>query len=152
MTNLQNNLVETVQPVVKRGRGRPKGAKNKIKTTSSETLVSLNPPGEPRRRGRPRGAKNKTTLVKEESEARVSSIVAAPIESLPVVGDSIEVETHPVLLAAKWLEKKMPVIEVQYYRTRATRMGVSLTTSIALGVLSLFNVQDQEIRKQIKSN
>jgi hypothetical protein len=61
-----------------------------------------------------------------------------------------KLETHPVMEAAKWLEKRMPVIEVQYYRTRASKQGITLTSAVSLGILSLFNVQDPEVRKQIK--
>lgn len=185
MTNLQTNTQEVVQDVIKRGRGRPKGAKNKPKTTSSDASedgttaspLSINAPerlkrrgrpkgsknkvklldgetpppikldGEVKRRGRPKGSKNKATLAQETHT--VPSVTPVSVEaSVPVTED--KQETHPVMEAAKWLEKRMPVIEVQYYRTRASKQGITLTSAVSLGILSLFNVQDPEVRKQIK--
>lgn len=187
MTNLQNNTQEATQDVIKRGRGRPKGAKNKPKTTISDAPegVTTDSPlstntsepvkrrgrpkgaknkikslegesslpskvdGEVKRRGRPKGAKNKASPPQEEQAA--PRVIASPVVVEAYIANvEDKLETHPVMEAAKWLEKRMPVIEVQYYRTRASKQGITLTSAVSLGILSLFNVQDPEIRKQIK--
>jgi hypothetical protein len=187
MTNLQNNTQEITQDVIKRGRGRPKGAKNKPKTTlgdASEGATTDSPlssyasgtvkrrgrpkgsknklkslegessspdkvAGEVRRRGRPKGAKNKATLTLEEHTVPRVSETPVTVQA-SIVAPEDRSETHPVMEAAKWLEKRMPVIEVQYYRTRASKQGITLTSAVSLGILGLFNVQDPEVRKQIK--
>lgn len=170
MTNLQNNTQETEQ-LVKRGRGRPKGSKNKIKIAPGIGSIDSDATGAfssnlvqapIKRRGRPKGSKNK--IKKEQETPTVALTLPVTIQeaqssdsgvstvfvqvALPSTEEKLEL--HPILEAAKWLEKKMPVIEVQYYRQRASKQSITLTTAIALGILGLFNVQDQEIRKQIK--
>lgn len=187
MTNLQINTQEVTQDVIKRGRGRPKGAKNKPKTTlsdapegvttdsplstnTSETVKRRGRPkgaknkikslegesslpakvdGEVRRRGRPKGAKNKVSQTQEE-QAAPRAIASPVVVEAYIANVEDKLEMHPVMEAAKWLEKRMPVIEVQYYRTRASKQGITLTSAVSLGILSLFNVQDPEVRKQIK--
>lgn len=187
MTNLQIKTQEVTQDVIKRGRGRPKGAKNKPKTTPSdapegvttdsplstnisETVKRRGRPkgsknkikplegefslpakvdGEVKRRGRPKGAKNKVSQTQEEQAA--PKAIASPVMVEAYIANvEDKLETHPVMEAAKWLEKRMPVIEVQYYRTRASKQGITLTSAVSLGILGLFNVQDPEVRKQIK--
>jgi hypothetical protein len=159
MTNLENNP-EIIQQVVKRGRGRPKGAKNKPKVPKPEHSENPSEQSEgfslPRRRGRPKGSKNKpketsvvlnTPSLPAEVEAKIIYETQA---SRPETFVECTLESHPVVTAAKWLERKMPIVEIQYYKTRAGKQGVSVTNAIAMAILGLFNVQDQEIRKQVK--
>jgi hypothetical protein len=130
-------------PPVRR-RGRPKGAKNKPKI--SNTADAVNPAVAPvvqlvRRRGRPKGAKNKPKVAQ----------TAIPVEpQLPV--QEVQLEEHPLLKAVKWLEKYMHPCELQYYRNRANKAGVSLPVAMASDILGFFNVQNPEICKQIKKN
>jgi len=150
----------------KKGRGRPKGAKNKPK----DLVVVKSTTEEPKRRGRPKGAKNKPKLAsllelvkfKPNSEeppqkkkrgrpSRPASILAAPINEKPQPpADSLD--NHPLSLAAKWLEKNMHPNEMQYYRTRANKNGVSLRYLMVSDMLGFFNVQNSDICKQIKKN
>lgn len=151
MTSPQTNTDEvvTIQDTVKRGRGRPKGAKNKPKLPV-ESLDSQEPKVA-KKRGRPKGAKNKP----KEQQALPVSLDIKPAETtvtvdIPAVSTEVNSDSHPITEAAKWLEKKMPIVEVQYYKTRAVKQGMSLTNAVSLGILGLFNVQDPEIRKQVK--
>jgi len=166
MTNLENNPDTITQPV-KRGRGRPKGAKNKPKAPILEANENPSVHTEgfsvPKRRGRPKGSKNKpkegvntasTPTPPDQSIVAVSmpvQIEASQAQALQFTeAGEISVDNHPVMQAAKWLERKMPIVEIQYYKTRASKQSISVTTSIAMAILSLFNVQDQEIRKHAK--
>lgn len=161
------------QAPIKRGRGRPPGSKNKPKqqngTTENGAVFAL--PAEPKKRGRPPGSKNKPKLVGASiivpqgpegnmgpCAGPVSVQVQIPMKQEsphPTVRtqseDQDSVDTHPIIEAAKWLEKKMPIIEQQYYKTRAAKTNTPFTQTVALAILGLFNVQDTEIRKQIKS-
>jgi hypothetical protein len=140
----------TEPPKAKGRRGRPKGAKNKPKIPQAEPVVKG-------KRGRPKGAKNKprepapSTLEPAVSRKIVvnkkDNIVTAAIQSLEAVQDN-----HPLLVAVKWLEKNMHPTEVQYYRGRANKTGVSLHVAMASDLLGFFNVQNPEICKQIKKN
>lgn len=156
--------VEGVQPteVKKSGRGRPKGAKNKPKTITSV----LEPPtihselnNVKLRRGRPKGAKNKpkngVVPVMVMAKPRNSPMEETPSE--PVCGKAVLIKDkeaaalHPLLEAAKWIEKHMHPGQMSYYRRRVTSMGVSLHTVIALDIMGLFSISDPDIRKQIKT-
>lgn len=151
---------------VKRGRGRPKGAKNKPKELKA-TDVSV----APRKRGRPKGAKNKPKEAIPESLVKFKESDKAPNEKKkrgrprkvvttatvvvlqqPTVVAANTMDEHPLVLAAKWLEKNMHPTEMQYYRTRANRNSSPLTTTIVGDILGFFNVQNAEICKQIKKN
>jgi hypothetical protein len=129
---------------VPRRRGRPKGSKNKPKTgaviASASSLV---------------GATASEFIAPQlvNNEVVVSLPVKAVEINLPVQSheaSELSLDGHPVIQAAKWLERKMPVVEIQYYKTRAAKQGVGVTNSIAMAILGLFNVQDQEIRKHAK--
>ena len=150
---------------IKRGRGRPKGAKNKPKELRLAAVSS-----EPKKRGRPKGAKNKPKdpaemLVKlkprEEDPApgeakrrgrprKVVPVAASTQEPVAVEANSLD--NHPLILAARWIEKNMHPTEMQYYRTRANRNGTSLVHTMVGDLLGFFNVQNAEICKQIKKN
>ena len=57
-----------MSPVVKRGRGRPKGSKNK-KTLEREALMAAQGVTQIKRKpGRPKGSKNINTLEKEAAQ------------------------------------------------------------------------------------
>jgi hypothetical protein len=156
---VEKELVEVKKP----GRGRPKGAKNKPKLTAMvlRPAAPLMMVEDKPRRGRPKGAKNKPKTIQ-------SMEVVAPIKkrgrprkehALPQVQVKIEqpkaadtLEAHPVLLAAKWLEKHMHPTEVDYYRRRASKNGTPLHCAMVSDILGFFNVQNAEICKQIKKN
>lgn len=151
MTNPQTSTEEVVvtQDTVKRGRGRPKGAKNKPKLIVDG--IAVQEIKEIKKRGRPKGVKNKL------KDPLALSVLpdTRPVETfvtveIPAVTSGDSFDAHPITEAAKWLEKKMPIVEIQYYKNRAAKQGISLTNAIALGILGLFNVQDPEIRKQVK--
>jgi hypothetical protein len=158
---------------VKRSRGRPKGAKNKVRSllTPADTLPK-------RGRGRPKGAKNKVKLPEVEGDLVVVKYKIKEEEPSPVTGkkrgrprklpaqdapvsepkvialaESLDsLENHPLLQVVKWLEKTMHQTELDYYRRRASRNSVSLHCSMASDILGFFNVQNSEICKQIKKN
>jgi hypothetical protein len=131
-----NTVVE-----VKRGRGRPKGAKNKPKVSPEGELVKLKPreeeviPKEVKRRGRPR-----------------KIVPMAATVQKPVATEATSLDHHPLVLAARWIEKNMHPTEMQYYRTRANRNGTSLVHTMVGDLLGFFNVQNADICKQIKKN
>lgn len=146
----------------KRSRGRPKGAKNKLKQPASEHVEVV-----VKKRGRPPGAKNKpkqplAVEVKhkpQDSEPVVPSKRGRPKkpEVLPVVQEQPEKQTevldnHPLFQAVKWIEKHMHHTEMQYYRSRASKAGTSLQCVMVGDILGFFNVQNADICKQIKKN
>jgi hypothetical protein len=148
--------------VIKRGRGRPPGAKNKPKSSCVLAVVCSDTDSLPKRRGRPKGSKNKNTPLREETEAAAKPLKKrgrprkepAPtdqtVQQSP--SQSIESEIHPLLQAAKWIERKMEhPAQVNYYRRRMASMGASMQAVIAIDILGLFNISDSELRKQIKS-
>jgi hypothetical protein len=155
MTNPENNPDAAVQPV-KRGRGRPKGAKNKPKPlVPVNSDPSVQPEGSfslPKRRGRPKGSKNKPKIIAPVI-GQVDEVVAKHPITIPASSIELELSTeeHPLLTAAKWLERKMPVVELLYYKNRATKQNSTLTHTIASAIVGLFNVQDPELRKQLKA-
>lgn len=138
-------------------RGRPKGSKNKPKSSHLIDVLSPAVTHKAKKRGRPKGVKNKP-----KSSPAVENIISSTVQknrtrtSAPSKKQSsdksTEIEDHPLLKALKWLEKYMHPAEMQYYRSRATKLGVSLHVAMASDVLGLFNVQDPEICKQIKKN
>ena len=146
--------------LVKRGRGRPKGSKNKPKTEG--IVLSFNPGGLKRGRGRPKGSKNKPKDIvvedrkykpREDSEElhpaetkvrRRKSLVESNTTAQPV-----EVE-HVLYQAAKWLERNMSPIEVEHYRRRANRSTTTLHQAMVSDILGIFNIRDPEICKQFK--
>lgn len=146
-------------------RGRPKGAKNKPKSPPNQEvkIVSAHLP----RRGRPKGSKNKpkqspssevvTVKMKRASKHETESVSAAPKKrgrppKAQQTEQPSELEEHPLLVAVKWLEKYMHHSELQYYRNRANKIGVSLHVAMSSDILGFFNVQNPEICKQIKKN
>ena len=152
---------------LKRGRGRPKGAKNKPKSLFVVTVA----PTTAKRRGRPKGAKNKPKLVgdvelvkfkpnhEEPTQPKKRGRPCKPISSAVDAEDKEQkpnsldaLEDHPLNLAAKWLEKNMHPNEMQYYRTRANKNSVSLRYLMVSDMLGFFNVQNADICKQIKKN
>lgn len=156
----------TIVPPVK-ARGRPKGAKNKVKLEIKPSEPKATPkataPLSPlvKRRGRPKGAKNKIiapqVLVKTapaaDKPARRRNIKlkeSVKRKIAPVEGDPLD--SHPLMHAAKWLEKNMHQAEVYYYKSRASKLGVSVQQAVAGDLLGFFNVQEPGILKQIKKN
>lgn len=149
---------------VKRGRGRPKGAKNKPK----ELRVLPTHTEAPRKRGRPKGAKNKpklqilgdlvkfkkdnsaTAVKKRGRPPKIAQSTESPQE--PSMVPQTSLENHPLVVAAKWLEKNMHPNEMQYYRTRTSRNNSSLTNTVVGDILGFFNVQNADICKQVKKN
>jgi len=133
-------------PRIKGRRGRPKGAKNKPK-------IPGEPPKIKGKRGRPKGAKNKPkagivpTTTAPQTEAKKDKPISVAAQALEITQDN-----HPLLIAVRWLEKNMHPTEVQYYRGRASKTGVSLHVAMASDLLGFFNVQNPEICKQIKKN
>ena len=160
-------------------RGRPKGSKNKPKI--SQTIEIVKPVTiQQVKRGRPKGAKNKPKvspvtesvkpIVVEKKRSRKPEVekpsippkkrgrpFKIPQSTVPIVkaqkpAQDVQLEDHPLLKAVKWLEKYMHPSEMQYYRNRANKLGVSLSVAMASDILGLFNVQNPEICKQIKKN
>ena len=141
----------------KRGRGRPPGSKNKPKSLTIAT-TDLGPK---RGRGRPKGAKNKPKAgVVVEYKCKEQDVPAQAEQPKKRRGRPPKVETekkaspvsqecasqdHPLLEAVRWIEKSMHQTELHYYRSRASRAGVSLHVAMASDILGFFNVQDPEI-------
>lgn len=125
------------QPAKKRG--RPPGSKNK--PSLPEALPSPSP-AVAKKRGRPPGNKKKDTSVKPHKPevAKVKPLTASAVEE------------HPLLVAAKWLEKKMHPSEMQHYRSRSMKNGLAVQHNIISDILGFFIVQDEEINKQYKKN
>lgn len=159
--------IEQVE-VKRSGRGRPKGSKNKPKTDTpvsgepAAPVAPVNAEGKPRR-GRPKGAKNKPKA--EVSQVSKVLVLAKPrgrprkeispevVENKgELIKDKEAPTLHPLMEAAKWIEKHMHPGQMGYYRRRVTSMGVSLHTVIALDIMGLFSISDPDIRKQIKTN
>jgi len=130
----------TNSPVKKRG--RPKGSKNKPKQPAAPAECAV-----VKKRGRPKGAKNKPRVERICVEAKRKPIKAE--EPKPAKRpDGYEL----LQMLAQWLEKKMHPNEMQYYRSRATKLGYSVQQAVMSDILGFFNVQDLEINKQIKKN
>jgi hypothetical protein len=148
-----------------RKRGRPKGSKNKPKDPAAiDQAAGGATPTEAvkRKRGRPKGSKNKTKLLPEAGTIVAykkrgrppktpQTVVSTDQETKPIQQEQ-QLENHPLMLAARWIEKHMHHAELQYYRTRSNRMSVSLHAAIVSDMLGFFNVQDSDICKQIKKN
>ena len=136
-TKLTNSLT-----IGTKKRGRPKGAKNKPKHPPAPTERVV-----VKKRGRPKGAKNKPRVDRfcAETKPTPEKLVKAKPAKPP--------EAYELLHAlAHWLEKKMHPSEMQYYRSRATKLGCSVQQAVISDILGFFNVQDLEINKQIKKN
>ena len=136
-TKLTNSLA-----IDTKKRGRPKGSKNKPKqpTAPAECVAA-------KKRGRPKGAKNKPRIDRlcVETKPAPAKLVKAKPAKQP--------EAYDLLYAlAHWLEKKMHPTEMQYYRSRAAKLGCSIQQAVISDILGFFNVQDLEINKQIKKN
>jgi hypothetical protein len=145
--------VDKVEIKEKRPRGRPPGAKNKpklapapevivkgkylrdVNLNNTRTSLTPKPLG---KRGRPR--KND---IKAEAPSTREVQKAVTVQ---------EQKEHPLFTLIAWLEKNMHHSELQYYRSRANRNGVTLQNAIASDILGFFNVQDAEICKQVKRN
>lgn len=129
-------------------RGRPKGSKNKPKNIPVPT-----PPVEVvrKKRGRPKGSKNKP----KADSTPLPVPVPVAVERKPQRKEVLPVCKKPVMQplqdAVCWLLSKMHPSEVQYYRKRASKLELDLEKTMALDLLAFFNVQDQELRKQIKT-
>jgi hypothetical protein len=133
---------------IKRGRGRPKGAKNKPKAPQVEVK-----PVAKEKRKYTRKQKPELPLPVKKPRGRPSKQpIAAPEQKAQKVIAVVNLDDHPVLAVVKWLEKHMHHNEMQYYRSRATKNGVSLHVAMASDILGFFNVQDPEICNQIKKN
>lgn len=142
-----------------RRRGRPKGAKNKPK----QIIVISEPPPTLKKRGRPKGTKNKpkaaqpiTAPVKVKKVLEVSQVKQA--EKSLQSKKPVEVKSppppaeHVLLTAVRWIEKNMHPSQVQYYRARASRAGITIHHSMISDILGFFNVRECELTKQIKKN
>lgn len=170
---LTTTIPATDNVYVKRGRGRPKGAKNKPKTVAITESLTV-PQTATRGRGRPKGAKNKPKVILAEGDlvavkykpreeaadspapkkrGRPKKIQTEEAKTAPVVESATKedsLEDHPLFHAAKWLEKNMHQTEMDYCRRRASRTGVPLSNVIVADILGFFNVQNAEICKQVK--
>lgn len=140
---------------VKRGRGRPKGSKNK-KNLSDSVTVSVTVDSDSilsKKRGRPKGSKNKPKS-EEEQVALTPAVKFKPRQPEEHISEPKEKdqETHPLFDLVKWLEKHMHPAQLQYYRGRANKNEVSLQHAILSDILGFFNVQDPKILKQVKKN
>jgi hypothetical protein len=156
----KDSKTETMISVMKspetRKRGRPKGAKNKPKQIQPVVESEF----KPKKRGRPKGAKNKpkepsyVAPAAPKPRGRPKKVTVEPVaSSQPQETNHVDtMDDHPLVLAAKWLEKNMHQHEMQYYRTRASRNGVPLNCAIVSDILGFFNVQNADICKQIKKN
>jgi len=136
-TKLTNSLA-----IDTKKRGRPKGSKNKPKKPITPAVCEVG-----KKRGRPKGAKNKPRVDRlcVETKSTAVKLVKAKPAKPP--------EAYELLYAlAHWLEKKMHPSEMQYYRSRATKLGCSIQQAVISDILGFFNVQDLEINKQIKKN
>jgi hypothetical protein len=170
----QNNI-----DVVKKKRGRPKGSKNKAKVDNKEIpLKEIRKRGRPKgSKNKPKnddsaqislkGKYPKDTVTKRPNLCHIAkptgkrgrpkkqdTIQAAPhtkTEEQKVSVDATLTE-HPLFKAIVWLEKKMHHNELQYYRSRASKIGATLQVAIASDILGFFNVQDAELCKQVKKN
>jgi hypothetical protein len=136
-------------------RGRPKGAKNKPKQpTAPEVAIVV------KHKGRPKGAKNKPKTVcvepnpkpvikvsqVKQTEKSLQSKKPAEVKTPPPPAE------HVLLTAARWIEKNMHPSQVQYYRARASRAGITIHHSMISDILGFFNVRECELTKQIKKN
>jgi hypothetical protein len=164
-------LTSSIAEPVKRKRGRPKGVKNKPKADKPVVVKEKRP------RGRPKGAKNKPKQgdapevkikVKYRQAEEPKDVVVVvkkplgrprknnPLEVAPAKIKSEQEDKsqneHPLFAAITWLEKNMHHNELQYYRSRASKLGSTIHNAIASDILGFFNVQDPEICKQIKKN
>jgi hypothetical protein len=110
--------------VLKRGRGRPKGAKNKV-----TNIGPLPAPSTVKGRGRPKGAKNKPKATDTEEvlvlhKKRNQDKPATPVKEAATTPESSTTgipDNHPLLEAVRWLEKYTHPVEMRYYRGRATK-------------------------------
>ena len=159
---LEEKEPSTSQPAIvdnstPKRRGRPPGAKNKLKLDKpavDQTVVDSTP----KRRGRPPGAKNKL----KQEVAPLPTPVSVPCvvvkkpdtntQFVPTPSADIMLMDHPLLLAARWVEKNMHPAEMNYYRSRASKNGLSIAHSIVADLIGFFNIQDSDITKQIKKN
>jgi hypothetical protein len=146
-----NNTIDV--KVVQKKRGRPKGSKNKPKSIPATSPV--------KRRGRPKGSKNKPKEV-------TSVVSVAPVEppKKPRVSARVEKSTrqdtpkpatkqgeqaHPLVSAVQYLEKYMSPQEAQYYQRRASRLNLPARSLMVQDILSIFNIQDAELKKTLKA-
>lgn len=149
--------------VIVKKRGRPKGSKNKPKEVSKVSKVLRSKAAQEKpKRGRPKGSKNKPkepvptpVVVIPEARpikpSRKNICKPAPVRVEPSRNEKKLSEEHPLVETVKWLMKYMSPNELNYYRTRANRLNMPQTILMANDVLSIFNVQDNEIKKQIKT-
>jgi len=158
-----------LEPLEKKRRGRPPGAKNKPKNNHAVALLGASAqilrPQETaetsikKGRGRPKGSKNKPKSEDKEKiaekikKARVDQDPRKPDSSPAKVEQSCETTVeHPLLTAVRWMEKHMHQTEVQHYRGRASKLGVSIHAAMAADLLGFFNIQDPEINKLVRKN
>jgi len=132
----QSTLKTSIQQI--KSRGRPKGAKNKPKSPAAPAAAIVI-----KHRGRPKGAKNKPKAARTEKSPQAKK----PEEVKPPPPAE-----HVLLTAVRWIEKNMHPSQVQYYRARASRAGITIHHSMISDILGFFNVQECELSKQIKKN
>lgn len=143
----------TINAVVIKKRGRPKGAKNKPKVLNIEQAEM---PARVKRKythklARPASCVGQSVTPRVKHKARqVES--TQPKASSKHSGKQETVEDHPLFLAVKWLEKHMHHAEVQHYRGRASKSGTTVQMAMMSDILGFFNVQDAELCKQVKKN
>jgi len=154
---ISTNQITIVDSSAPKKRGRPPGSKNKPKLdkpAADQTAVD----SVPKKRGRPPGSKNKLKLEEASSPSPVSvpSVVVKKPDTntqfIPPPSADIVLMDHPLLLAARWVEKNMHPAEMHYYRSRASKNGLSVAHSIVSDLIGFFNIQDSDITKQIKKN
>jgi hypothetical protein len=138
----------------KRPRGRPPGAKNKpklelapevsikgkyLKNTNLQSTSAISTPKPLGKRGRPR-----------KNDIKPEAPPTKDLHGKAVQGQE-QIE-HILFTLIAWLEKHMHHNELQYYRSRASRNGVTLQNAIASDILGFFNIQNAEICKYVKRN
>jgi hypothetical protein len=135
-------------------RGRPKGAKNKPKQPTAPVVAIV-----VKHKGRPKGAKNKPkpACVEPSLKTAIKVSQVKQTEKSPQAKKPEEVKPpppaeHVLLTAVRWIEKNMHPSQVQYYRARASRAGITIHHSMISDILGFFNVQECELSKQIKKN
>lgn len=162
-------------PVLKRGRGRPPGSKNKPKVpqaTQPEVKFKTKRKYTKRSKAAEKAApRKKITRAKKSSSLKVSKkpakLVKIPsaqktgkakpgtvVPQTPVSESppQVDLTKHPLFIAAKWLEKNMHHTELQYYRSRANKKGTPISVALVSDMLGFYNVQKSDIDKQVLKN
>jgi hypothetical protein len=151
---IPENRTDPTNPPVKRGRGRPKGSKNKPKALLDQ------PKDKPVKVGKKRGRKkDEQRSVKSGKRAKKLSARPSSKEEKPKIPTKTEEELlheqlmqHPLFVAAKWLEKKMHPTEMQYYKRTANQRHTTVQHAMVSDMLGLFNNQDHDFCKLVRKN